>query len=355
MKWFLLSLLALSAAAMADPPKVATFPLGGTSPAATRDRVGYSIRAKLDRDGAYDPIDGPTMLDIASPAKTPIDFNTTVDVLKDLTQDTGAAVLIWGDLSPVDGKDFLRLKTLDLRDKSAEIRTFQRAIPDADHIRFVVEDFLETLPGVTPFTHPDEQPVHHDPASDALFAGNPNLVVDGDFSLPGHWNAIYLSDKYPVAISDQLPARDKVVIYRQPAPDGKTTHVLAMNMSYHAATNNGLACLSDAMEIQAGVRYRLSYRYRSDGPNTQVIVRGYATAPDITGKPADLEVYRMQVPPGGATAGQWQTVEADLNPRNPDSPVQRLRLDLYTNGQPGLIMFDDVVLKAISPPAATRP
>src|SRR5947208_1106406 len=46
-----------------EKPKIAVFPLGGDATPDMRERVGFSIRAKLDRDATYEPIDGPTMKD----------------------------------------------------------------------------------------------------------------------------------------------------------------------------------------------------------------------------------------------------------------------------------------------------
>ena len=90
--------LALSATAAADKPRVAVFPLAGTAPAAQREQVGFSIRAKLDRDGHYDPIDGPTMDDLAAGRTPPLE--TSPEELKALAKSESPAVLIWGE---VDG------------------------------------------------------------------------------------------------------------------------------------------------------------------------------------------------------------------------------------------------------------
>jgi hypothetical protein len=334
-----------------EKPQVAMFPLGGSSAASLRDWIGFAVRTKLDRDGTYDPIDGPTMLDMAAPAKTPISFDSPPDTVKDLARDSGAVVLVWGDVSPADKGDLLRLKTLDLRQKDPQASEFQDNIADGTHVRFVVEKFLSTLPGIAPIQHPNDEAVHHDKVSDALFADNPNMVADGDFSQAGHWDAIYEAEKYPVAISDQPPEVDHVAINR--LDDGSTA--LAMNLSYHCATNSGLAALSDAIEIQPGVRYRISFRYRSDGPDLHVFVKGYTPAQDVAGAPADREIYRMQVPPSGPTGSKWATVEADMNPRNPDFPVQRLRVDLYAYLHPGHVWFEDVKIAAVGRMPATQP
>jgi hypothetical protein len=344
MKWVVFICLMASATCLAaDKPKVATFPLGGTSPQDLRDQIGFSIRTKLDRDGEYDPIAGVDMTDMAADAKAPVTFDTAPQAIKDLADGSGAVVLIWGDVSPSAGGDLLRLKRLDLRVKDAQTTEYTSTIAHVTDIRFAVEKFLEAIPGVTPFSHPNEQPVHHDPASDGLFSVNPNLVIDGDFATEGHWDALFKADTYQAPMSSDPPDTDRVEILRfEPGHN-----VLAMRMSLDTAQNNGLACLSDAIEIQPGVRYRVAFRYRSDGPSTHVFVKGYTLAKSLAGDPADREVYRLQIPPGPATNGEWRQVEADVNPRNPTYPVQRLRIDLYAYLGAGDVMFDDVTLKAV--------
>lgn len=329
-------------------PKAALFPLGGDSPAALRDRIGFAIREKLDRDGAYEPLDGPMMQDMASMATQPVSFDSADSEIEDMARDSGAVVLMWGDCSPAGGKDHLRLKTLDLRAKTPEAVVFEADIADGGQIRDVVEKFLVRLPGVKPFVRPNEEAVHHDRESDRLFAINPNLLVNGDFAVSGHWTALHLQDTYPVTISDNLPEEDRMVIFRLAAEGGAPArNVLAMEMDHNLAENNGLGALSDAIGISPGVRYRLSFQYRSDGPHLQCFVKGYTLGREIAGQAADREVYRLQVPPGGATGNKWQTVEADVNPRNPDFPVQRLRVDLFIYLDPGTVMFADVKLKAV--------
>jgi hypothetical protein len=344
----LILLLIATTALAQDKPKVATFPLGGEADVNFRDSIGFAIREKLNRDGAYEALDGPMMIDMASMATEPVNFNSSIDEVQDLAKSTEAVLLIWGDCSTTNGKNHLRLHTLDLRHKDAPPTDFEADLTDGSAIRDVVEKFLAALPGVKPFVRPNEEAVHHDPASDSLFATNPNLVVNGNFAEAGHWTGIYQSDEYPLAISDQLPTRDRIEIYRLPADGAEAAHnVIAMQMSTHAAQNNGLAALSDPIPIQPGVRYRLSFRYRSDGPNLQVFVKGYMSGQNIANQPADVEDYRLQIPPSGGTGGKWKTVEADLEPRNPKSPVQRLRVDLFIYHDMGLAMFSDVQLKAV--------
>lgn len=351
---FAINLIAILGASIisraAEKPKVAVFPLGGDAPSDLRERIGFSLRTKLDRDGTYEPIDGPAMQDIASAAKEPLSFDTPVDQVTDLAADAKPAVLIWGQVDEKNKLDRLRLKILDLRQADAQPRVFEKEINDPIAVRFAVEEALKTIRGVKDLEHPNEIAVRHDPAADAAWAKNPNLVVNGDFSAEGHWEGLYQSEDYPVRFSDDPPATDKVVIYRMPAEKGGAPQsVLAMNLSKTAAENNGLACLSEPIKIQPRMRYRLSFRYKSDGPSLHVFVKGYTTAKNIKGESAEREVYRRQVPPSGATDGQWVTVVDDLNPQHVAFPVEHLRIDLYAYLKPGIVMFDDVQLKAIGP------
>ncbi len=329
-------------ASPAEKPKVAIFPLTGTADADLRTRVGFSMRMKLDRDGAYEAIDGPTMDDDAEDAKSPITFDTGANVIKPLAAQEKPVILIWGDLNTREGMlGHLRLKIWDLRQESGIPRAVEKDIHEQTDVRFIVEEILKTLPGVKDFEHPDEEAVHHDAQSDALWEKNPNLVVDGDFTTEGHWQLIYQSRIEPVKFSAQLPGEDQAVIDRQ----AEEPNTLAMKLSQTAAENNGLGCLSDAIAIKAGVKYRIAFKYKSDGPVLHVFVKGYTHGKDLAGKPELREVYRRQVSPSGATSGGWVTVECDMNPQNVDAPVEFLKVDLYAYLKPGLVEFRDVELK----------
>ncbi len=336
-----------STASAADNPVVAVFPLAGSAPPEMRDKVGYALRAKLNRDGTYSAIDGPTMADAAAQANRPVSLASTVDDLKPLASDLKPAVLIWGEVDGENGQT-IRLKIADLRDATPTAREVDKTVSDPTQLRFAIESALETLPGIAPFEHPSETSVTDDPDARALWAKNPNLLADGDFERAGRWTALFRSERYPAPVSDALPAVDKICIYRlSQEPGEKPRNVLAMNLSDGAAQSNGLACLSEPFPIEPNTRYRISFRYRSDGPSLHVFVKGYTSGQDIAGQRVDREDYRRQVPPSGPTKGQWVTVVDDLNPQNPNLPVERLRVDLYAYNAGGIVMFSDVVVKAV--------
>jgi hypothetical protein len=345
---FVLSGVARADADISDKPTIAVFPLAGSAPDEDRDHIGFSLRTKLNRDGHYEAISGPEMVEMVAGATGPINLKTSADEVKRFAADAKAAVLIWGEVDGAGEQKNIRLMIMDLRDKAPMPREIDKKINDPTDLRFVAEEILQTIPGVKPFEHPSEISVTLDPESLKLWAKNPNLAPFGDFAEAGHWTAIFASEKYPAPISAALPATDKINIYKVPSGNGENAHnVLAMRMSKDTAENNGLACLSDFIKIEPNMRYRLQYRYKSDGPSLHVFVKGYTTAKGFSGKPEEREIYRRQVPPSGATRGKWVTVLDDLNPQRPGFTVEGLRIDLYAYLAPGVVMFDDVILKAV--------
>ena len=342
-------------AAAADPPakpKVAVFPLAGTAPADQREQVGFSIRAKLDRDGHYDPIDGPTMDELAGGRHPPLAASPAE--LTALAKDESPSVLIWGeidgDVNAAAGA-MLHLKVLDTRASPPVPKSVDRPLQHPTDLRYVVESVLATLKDVGPFAHPVENAVTDDAAAAALWKANPNLMVDGDFANSGPWTALLRSEKYVVGVRDAMPDTNKVIILRRPDGHGGLTNVLAMSLNKDVAESNGLACLSAPVPVRPNGRYRIQFRYRSDGPSLHVFVKGYTPGTDLAGGPADVECYRLQVPPSPPTANQWRTVVADLNPQNPiGPPPATLRVDLYAYLTAGTVMFADVQLKDVGQP-----
>ena len=326
-----LCFVAQIALAQQEKPKIAVFPLSGAAPAELREKIGFSLRAKLDREGTYEPIDGPTMLDAVGDKQ--FTANTQATELTPIAKDLTAQILIWGDVS---ADKTIHLRVFDLLQLDPLPHEITKKIGQPTDMRFVVEEVLQTLPDVKPFTHPSEEAVQRDPQAEALWQTNPNLVVNGDFSKPEAWEMIYRSIRRTIAI--QPPAEDEVSIDQG---------ALVMKLSKDCAENNGMACLSAPIKIEPSTRYRLSFRYKSDGPRLHVFVKGFTAAKGIDGKPMDREIYRRQVPPSEATDGKWVEIVDEMNPQHSSLPVQALRVDLYAYLDPGTVMFDDVVLKAV--------
>lgn len=341
-------ILGLAAATMAMGQeaaklRVAVVPIQGQAGEALRERTSFSLRAKLDRTGKYDVVDGPRMQDLLAESASPVSLSSTPEQLRELAKTVEADVVLWGELS--DGS--LKVKVLDLRKPENQPAEVDKSVREPTDLRFAVEEVLKAVPGVGEFEHPVETAVWEDAAAKKLWATNPNLVSNGDFKIPGRWTGIYQAELYPVPLQGDLPLVDKVAMVRNADTQNKS-NAIVLNLSKTCAENNGLAALSDSIKIEPNTRYRLSFRYKSDGPMLHVFVKGYTLFPSAAdGKLVEREVYRRQVPPTGETHGQWVTITDDLNPQHVTLPVQTLKVDLYAYLVPGVVMFDEVTLKAV--------
>jgi hypothetical protein len=317
--------------------------VGGDADPALRERVTFSLRTKLDRTDHYDLIDQFAMKDLTANIEKPIDASTSAAALPKLAGDEKPVILIWGELS--DG--LLKMNVLDTRRPGATPKEIKLIADKPTDLRFASEHVIEALAEVAPFAHPTEESVQHDATAEEMWETGRNLVPNGAFDQAGAWDMMYLTTKESVKIASALPAPDQVVIY--PLKEGDATNnVLVMNLSRACAENQGMACIStEPIPIQPGVRYRLSFRYRSDAPRIHPFVKGYTMGKDLTGQPALREVYRRQVPPANGTEGKWVEVIDEMNPQHITFPVQYLKIDLYAYLSPGTVMWDDVVLKAV--------
>ncbi len=311
-------------------PRVAVFPLAGSASEQERERAGFSLRTKLDRQGVYQPIDGPTMLQLAGDKK--IDLNTSAQTVMELSKAEAPDLIIWGEYNKT-----LQLHVLNLRTREKKQDEFVYEIKQPADLRFAVEKLIESLPGSKTFEHISEESVTRDEQAEKLWKEGPNLLNDGAFDTPGDWQGMLKAEKYPLKVVNQLPEVDQIVIRKE----GKEQY-LAMNLSRAVAETNGLACLSGKIEIKPQTRYRIGFRYRSNGPVIKPFVKGYVIQDGV-----EREIYRRQVPNQNDQSGQWVEVLDDLNPQHPSFPVQFLRIDLYIFLTPGEVSLDDVVIKEV--------
>lgn len=348
MRWLLILAILLPAMALATEgkSKVAVFPIAGDAQETLRERAGFSLRTKLDRTGNYDVIDGPRMQDLLTENNATVTLASTPQQVTELAKQVDAEIVLWGELS--GGK--MKVKLLDLRTPDAQVQQVERAVKEPTDLRFAVEQVLESVQGMAAFEHPVEQRVWDDDLSRRLWKEGPNLLANGDFSAAGKWTGIYQSELYPVPLQGELPPEDKVAIVRGAGEDGGSA--LVLHLSRYCAENNGLVALSDPIKIKPDTRYRLSYKYKSNGPRVFVFVKGYTLYPGPTGEKTQREIYRRQAPVLEGTDDKWVTVVDDFNPQHVSLPVQELRVDFYTYLHPGTVVFGDAVLKEVG--AQTR-
>jgi len=325
-------------------PRVLFLPLTGDASDKLREDAGFALRAKLDRTKLYEVIDGFAVNDLMNALADPIAADASDEQMRTLGSDADAQLVAWGSLTG-SGPWTWQMKVLDVRQPGAS-KNIEMNVEEKQDFRFAAEHVVEAFPGVRSHTYVTEESVTLDETSQRLWEANPNLLPEGDFSKPESWFALYLKEKYNPPVSTVLPDEDKVVTYEEGEGENKNA-MLAMKLSRWCAENPGLACISREIAIEPTTRYRLSFRYKSDAPVLHVFVKGYTRGKNIAGQEALREVYRRQVPPSGATDGKWVTVLDDLNPQHVAFPVEFLKVDLYAYASPGMVLFDDVILKAV--------
>lgn len=151
---------------------------------------------------------------------------------------------------------------------------------------------------------------------------------------------------------------------------GEHKHAIKLTLDKQTAENEGLAVYSKPIPVVTGKKYRVFVDVLSEGPEAFVFVKGYA---DLKGR--EREIYRMQQAiyfKGGnyikknkevieqqenrpyVQPKQWGTVETFFTPRHSEGKEvldrrkiampepDRIRVDFFTYGAPGVIYFDNL-------------
>jgi len=254
-----------------------------------------------------------------------------------------------------------RKLTLILYEGARLTRTASVEIPsDKESPKLAVEQVLSELTGAK-FVHMrDVEADHSDAAAEKRFAGRKNLVTDPGFEEGGKtWDTILGAEHYapPVIGADEAAklAEDRAAIVpKSVAVKGAQGHCLMMKMSKNTAENNGLACVSTWIAVEAGKKYRFSCEYLSHGPTARLFLKGFAVRADQYGDKSDPEAvrreyYRAQVAPRKSNK-EFELIEMDFTPSSlkaGDPKIEWMRVDLYVYLTAGVIYFDDVVMKKL--------
>lgn len=237
---------------------------------------------------------------------------------------------------------------------------------DVESPKLAVEKVLTELTGTAFARIRDKEVDHSDAQVEARVAARPNLMIDPGFEMAAtdaakaatNWQAILEAHHYAPPLLDSLQAAqlemDRVAVVPK-VVDGKADGLcLMMRMSQGLAENNGLACESTWIAVEANKKYRFSVRYHSEGPTARLFLKGFANKPDQYGDKNDPEAtrrefYRAQVLPRKKNMG-WEMIEMDFTPsvlKGVDAKIEWVRVDLYVYEAAGVIYFDDVSLKKV--------
>jgi len=251
--------------------------------------------------------------------------------------------------------------------------------PDTTSPKLTIEQALTDLTG-TAFAHiRDAEVDHSNPQAEARFTSRPNLVPDPGFELAAkegtksaaHWEVLLGPAHDPPLLltandaANLSPDRAAVIPLRTPAvpPLPASTgragalpndYCLMMRMSKTVAENNGLACESTWIPVEADKKYRFAALYHSTGPTARLFLKGFAEKPDQFSDPKNpdsmrREFYRAQILPRKKNAG-WDLIEMDFTPstlKPADPKIQWIRVDLYIYLAPGDVYFDDITVKKL--------
>jgi hypothetical protein len=241
----------------------------------------------------------------------------------------GATYVFWGEVQPARVGYVVRFKAVDCRGEPAKlVINEERSAENVHVIPGLVDEVLRQLTGeAAPVTAPD-------PAAERAWQTNPNLLPNGSFEKgsdrPAGW--------------DPLPDYAHWVA----SPDGGG-RCLQFDLDKGRAETYGGLYYSDYVTLRPGATYRFQVRVKSLGPTPKVFLKGYHDFPATFGFPAERRMIYEELINGTPTGG-WATCSGDFTPHHATYTPHWLRVMLYAYLKPGVIYFDDCVLKEIKPP-----
>jgi len=284
---------------------------------------------------------------------------------KFVEEDFGGQVAIWGSVERAAGAE---AEIYDLVIKCVDFSTPQpmviyektvrtNSVSEIPHL--YGKEMLDALYGRKPGGPPQA-----DPDAEKRWKENPNLVVGGNFEtavrgVPKGWE--------PVAGQYREPLGNLVKWLAEVG--NPKNHVIRFAFDRNIAENEGVMYYCEPFPVEAGAKYRFQCRWRSNGPSPKVFIKCYdetssqyraasegkPAASPSTGKGGYVpqwsqmrEVYRSQQNLKGEK-NTWNTQTEDFTPKHTKYTPRWGRVMLYAYLQPGVVEFDDVVVKQIVP------
>jgi hypothetical protein len=290
-----------------------------------------------------------------------------LEAMKKIVQtDFDAQIAIWGSVERASGAEGERydlvIKCVDFSARPRpkvifETAAWTKSVSEIPHV--YVKQMLDALYGRRPGS-----PSAPDLAAEENWRKNPNLVV-GDFQqgadgVPKGWDSRCGQRREPLG----------TLVRWMADPDRPNNKIIRFTLDKEVAENEGVMYYSDYFPVEEGAKYRFQCRWRADGPEVKVFIKCYEEigtpyrspaggtearpSPGKTpGKNAYIsdtgqrrEVYRSQQNlkgPGGA----WHTHTEDFTPNHPRYSPKWGRVMLYAYHYPGVVDFDDVIVKQI--------
>ena len=272
---------------------------------------------------------------------------TDLAEMRKIVQDGfGGQIGIWGRIEPVrpgEGEVYdLVIKCVDFSAPQPsviyQVKTRTKSASEIPHL--YVKQMLDALEG----RGPEGQPAG-DPVTEANWKKKPNLVK-GDFEhgtngVPDGWLRVAGQEREPLG---------GLVRWAEEIGNPKN-RVIRFTLDKNVADNEGVMYYSDWFRVEEGAKYRFQCRWRSDGPAPKVFIKCYDEVSESLGR---REVYRSQQNLNGPT-GAWNTHTEDFTPRHTKYLPEWGRVMLYAYLKPGVVEFDDVIVKQIAAAPAGSP
>lgn len=282
-------------------------------------------------------------------------------VKKYVTDDFGAQIGIWGSVELAAGHENevydIVIKCVDFAAGPEpklvyEVKARTNSVSEIPHK--YVKEMLDKL-----YERSGPGPRGVDVFAEKLWKENPNLVI-GDFEqgsrFPKGWEAVGGQDRQPLG----------GIVAWKPEAGSSQNKVIRFTLDKGLAEGTGVLYYSDLFRIDAGAKYRFQCRYRTNGPSPKVFIKCYdemdteyragenvktaaKTKKDYIPEEKQLrECYRSQQNLKGAV-NTWNTQTEDFTPKHTKYVPRWGRVMLYAYLHPGVMEWDDVVVKQIVP------
>ena len=330
--------------------------------------MGDMLWKKLSRQGGF--ILPESMLDVRDYCTShhiqPSAEMELAKMKKIVEDDFGAQIGIWGNIERAPGAEAeiydLSIKCVDFSAQPNpkvvyEVKTRTNSVAEIPH-RYV-KDMFDAL-----YERPPAAAEGPNPAAEENWKNGPNLVI-GDFEhgsggVPKGWSKVCGQQREPLG-----------GLVRWMAEQGNPSNkIIRFTLDQNVAENEGVMYYSDYFPVEEHAKYRFQCRWRADGPEVKVFIKCYEEigtpyrspsggtearpSPGKTpGKNAYIsdtgqrrEVYRSQQNLKGPN-GAWHTHTEDFTPNHPRYSPKWGRVMLYAYHYPGVVDFDDVIVKQI--------
>lgn len=343
------------------------------------EMVGDMIWKKLEKERFF--VVPETMGDVRDFCKTnsvKVTGSASIEQVKKIVrEDFDAQIGIWGsvELAPGAAGEIydLMIKCVDFSEDPPktiyECKNRTNSVSEIPHlyVKAMIDAMCQRKPGEKPGT---------DPVEEEFWEKNPNLVKGGDFEKA--------SNGVPVGWEDRAGQKREplgnLVKWMPEAGSSGGNHVVRFTLDKGVAESTGVMWYSKPFPLQEGAKYRFQCRYRTNGPSPKVFIKCYdeipsewykenevpksagdrpASEPAVkwrnTYKPEHTEsreVYRSQQNLKGPK-NQWNTQTEDFTPKHTKYTPRFGRVMLYAYLSPGVMEWDDVVVKMIMPGSAS--